>query len=87
MSLNQHKILRVFNLIEFLLDGHAKSTRLLQKSLNVSNRSIYRYFDLLIEIGFEIKKDEYGKFYIDKETLPGFYRNINGDLNQIIHEQ
>ena len=64
---NQHKILRVFQLINLLKSSPAKSIRALSKTLNIDNRSVYRYFDLLRELGFQLEKDTYNRFYIVNE--------------------
>jgi proteasome accessory factor C len=61
---NQHKILRVFQLINLLKSKPAKSIRTLAKTLDIDNRSIYRYFDLLRELGFQLEKDTYSRFCI-----------------------
>jgi proteasome accessory factor C len=64
---NQHKILRVFQLINLLKSSPTKSIRALSKTLNIDNRSVYRYFDLLRELGFQLEKDTYNRFYIVNE--------------------
>ena len=66
---NQHKILRVFQLINLLKSKPAKSIRTLAKTLDIDNRSIYRYFDLLRELGFQLEKDTYSRFYILSDDL------------------
>jgi proteasome accessory factor C len=62
--LNQHKILRVFKLISLLKKAPAKSTRTLAMMLDITERSVYRYIDLMAEIGFDIKKDKNNKYSI-----------------------
>ena len=70
---NQHKILRVFQLINLLKSKPAKSIRTLAKTLDIDNRSIYRYFDLLRELGFQLEKDTYSRFCIlTDDTEEGF---------------
>lgn len=66
---NQHKILRVFQLINLLKSKPAKSIRTLAKTLDIDNRSIYRYFDLLRELGFQLEKDTYSRFHILSDEL------------------
>ena len=51
---NQHKILRVFQLINLLKAKPSKSIRSLAKTLAIDNRTIYRYFDLLREVGVRV---------------------------------
>lgn len=64
---NQHKILRVFQLINLLKAKPAKSIRALAKTLNIDNRSVYRYFDLLRELGFPLLKDDFNRYYIESD--------------------
>lgn len=59
---NQHKILRVFQLINILRAGPAKSIRSLGNTLGVDNRIVYRYLDLLRELGFQLEKDTYSRY-------------------------
>jgi predicted DNA-binding transcriptional regulator YafY len=61
---NQHKILRVFQLINLLKSKPAKSIRTLAKTLEIDSRSVYRYFDLLRELGFQLEKDDFNRFCI-----------------------
>lgn len=61
---NQHKILRVFQLINLLKSKPAKSIRTLAKTLEIDSRSVYRYFDLLRELGFQLEKDNFNRFCI-----------------------
>jgi len=65
---NQHKILRVFQLINLLKAKPSKSIRSLAKTLAIDNRTIYRYFDLLREVGFELEKDSYNRYFIPDEA-------------------
>jgi proteasome accessory factor C len=62
--LNQHKILRVFKLISLLKKAPAKSTRTIAVMLDITERSVYRYLDLMAEIGFDIQKDKNNKYSI-----------------------
>ena len=64
---NQHKILRVFQLINLLKTKPAKSIRQLAKTLEVDTRTIYRYFDLIKEIGFDAEKDAFNRYFIQSE--------------------
>jgi predicted DNA-binding transcriptional regulator YafY len=70
---NQHKILRVFQLINLLKSKPAKSIRTLAKTLEIESRSVYRYFDLLRELGFQLEKDSFNRLSIsDNEMEDGF---------------
>ena len=68
---NQHRIYRVFQLLNSLRNKPAKSPRTLASLLEVSERSVYRYFDLLNQIGFEVHKTSTGHFYIEADFEEG----------------
>ena len=61
---NQHKILRVLQLITLLKKEPAKSIRFLAGVLESTDRTVYRYLDLVKELGFELHKDHNNKFEI-----------------------
>ncbi len=61
---NQNKILRVLQLITLLKKKPAKSIRFLAGILESTDRTVYRYLDLVKELGFEIQKDHNNKFQI-----------------------
>lgn len=61
---NQNRILKVFQLISQLKLQPPKSVKLMAKQFESSERTIYRYLDLLQALGFELKKDDYNRFYI-----------------------
>ncbi len=64
---NQNKILRVFQLINLLKTEPAKSMRHISEVLNSTERTLYRYFNLLEELGFQIQRDELNRVYIPSE--------------------
>jgi len=70
---NQNKILRVLQLISLLKKEPAKSIRFLSGILDSTDRTVYRYLDLVKELGFELQKDQNNKFLIigddDYETV------------------
>lgn len=70
---NQNKILRVLQLISILKREPAKSIRFLSGILESTDRTVYRYLDLVKELGFELQKDQNNKFLIigndDFETV------------------
>ena len=68
---NQHRIYRVFQLINSLRTNPPKSPRTLASTLEVSERSIYRYFDLINQLGFEVMKNSGGRFYIEADVNEG----------------
>ena len=71
--LNQHKILRVLQLISLLKKEPSKSIKFLAGILFSTERTVYRYLDLVKELGFELQKDQNNKFLIigsdDYETV------------------
>jgi proteasome accessory factor C len=61
---NQNKILRVLQLITLLKKEPAKSIRFLAGVLESTDRTVYRYLDLIKELGFDLHKDHNNKFHI-----------------------
>lgn len=61
---NQNKILRVLQLITLLKKEPAKSIRFLAGILESTDRTVYRYLDLVKELGFELYKDHNNKYHI-----------------------
>jgi proteasome accessory factor C len=85
--LNQNRILKVLQLIGQLKAQSPKSLKLLAKQFETSERTIYRYIDLLNELGFEIKKDAFNRYFISgKETKDQFiFSNEEADfLKQLV---
>lgn len=66
---NQYRILRIFKLIALLKTFPAKSIKRLSQSLEISERSCYRYLDLLEELGFEILKDDSNKYHLKADQI------------------
>ncbi|HEY8510910.1 MAG TPA: WYL domain-containing protein [Cyclobacteriaceae bacterium] len=64
--LPQAKILRVFQLIA-LLKGGGRTVGQLASHLETTERTIYRYFKLLEEIGFIIDQDFNGRYFVHRE--------------------
>jgi proteasome accessory factor C len=71
--LNQHKILRVLQLITYLQETPHKSVDQLANFLDTTERTIYRYLDLLRECGFDLHKDANQRFHIEKEDGDGIH--------------
>ena len=61
---NQNKILRVFQLISLLKKQPTKSIKFLSGVLGSTDRTIYRYFDLIKELGFDLQRDGFNRYYI-----------------------
>lgn len=64
----QAKILRVFQLIG-LLKADGRTVPQLALQLKTTQRTIYRYFRLLEELGFIIEIDFSGKYFIHREEV------------------
>src|SRR5690606_5733802 len=62
----QAKILRVFQLIG-LLKGGGRTVGQLASHLEATERTVYRYFKLLEEIGFIIDQDFNGRYFIHRD--------------------
>lgn len=62
---NQNRIYRVFQLLNYLRTRPSKAPSSLAGLLDISERSVYRYIDLIGQLGFEVKKSEAGRFYIE----------------------
>jgi proteasome accessory factor C len=71
--LNQHKILRVLQLITYLQEAPHKSVQQLSTFLDTTERTVYRYLDLLRECGFDLHKDAGQRFFIEKEGADGVH--------------
>jgi len=61
---NQNRIYRLFQLINFLKAKPAKSVRSIETLLDTSERTVYRYLDLLKDLGFNIERDSNNKIFI-----------------------
>ncbi len=61
--LNQHKILRVLQLITLLKKKPAKSIRFMAGFVESTERTVYRYLDLIKELGFEFEQNFNCLFY------------------------
>lgn len=65
---NQNRILKVLKAIALLKTQPPKSVKLLSKQLEITERTFYRYIDLIKELGFEIKKDSSNRVFIPAKT-------------------
>ena len=74
--LNQHKILRVLQLIALLKKSPAKSIKNLASILSNTDRTIYRYLDLIKDLGFDLQRDAYNKYFIFSIPLHVTIRKI-----------
>ncbi len=79
---NQNKILRVLQLISLLKKEPAKSIRFLSGILESTDRTVYRYLDLIKELGFDLQRDHSNRFFIinDIEVEPYSFSNEEVEL-------
>jgi len=63
---NQHRIYRVFQLIHVLKSGPPKSVGSLAKMLGITTRSVYRYVDLLEQLGLKAQRDAHGRLSLER---------------------
>ena len=77
---NQNKILRVLQLISLLKKEPAKSIRFLSGILESTDRTVYRYLDLIKELGFELQRDHNNRFYIINNLEEELYSFSNEEV-------
>jgi len=66
---NQNKLLRLLQLISVLQASPAKTMKTIAKLIGSTERTVYRYLDLLKAVGFNVEKDTNHKVYIDNGSL------------------
>jgi proteasome accessory factor C len=84
---NQNRILRVLQLIAILQKEPAKSIKNLALLLENNERTTYRYLDLIKELGFDLQKDAFNKYFIinnAKDQTIGFTEQEAVLLNQLL---
>ncbi len=69
--LNQHKILRVLQFISFLEQEPSKTVAQLASLLDTTERTVYRYLDLVKECGFDLQRDKINRFFIVNDRSNG----------------
>lgn len=76
---NQNKIYRVLQLISVLQARPPKTISVLAGMLNSTERTVYRYLDLLTDLGFRVVRNEYKQVYIADP--------VNSGLNDLTAEE
>jgi len=61
--MNQHRIMRVIKLIEFL-KIKSRPINSMSRYLGISERSIYRYLKMFEQLGYQVNKDLNNKYFI-----------------------
>ncbi len=60
INMNQHKMYRCIRLMEYLQEK-PRNMYTIERYLNVSNRTVYRYLKLYEAVGYIVKKDKFNK--------------------------
>ena len=63
--MNQHKIYRVLRLLQ-MLQEKPRTVMGMARYLGTSERTAYRYLQLFIKLDYNVKRDNYYKYYIEK---------------------
>ena len=69
--LNQHKILRVLQFISHLEQAPSKTVAQLASLIDTTDRTVYRYLDLVKECGFDLQRDKINRFFIVNDRTNG----------------
>lgn len=81
---NQSRLFRVFKLISLLKSVPSKSIKRLSDALEISERSTYRYLDLLSEVGYNIHRDDFNRYSIDKDPVESFTKEESELIYQLL---
>lgn len=68
---NQKKILRVLQFISYLEQKPSKSIQSIASILETTERTAYRYLDLIRDCGFNVHKDNYNRYFIESGAPSG----------------
>ena len=77
---NQNRILRVLHLISLLKIKPAKSIRFLSSILESTDQTVYLYLDLIKELGFELERDQYKRYFITEDRFQEFDSFTNEEV-------
>jgi proteasome accessory factor C len=82
---NQHSVERVFRLIRLMKQIPRRSTEELAACLEVSVRSVYRYLNLIENLGFTLDRDSNGNLFIaGSELKESFTDDEAGLLRELL---
>jgi proteasome accessory factor C len=81
---NQNRIFRIFRLINLLKSSPSKSIKRLSESMEVSERSLYRYMELLAEVGFVVQKDSSNRYFLNHDHIESFTKEEAELISQSI---
>lgn len=77
---NQRSIERVFRLVKLMRRSPRRTPDELAEVLDVSTRTIYRYFNLIEALGFVVRRDSLGNMYIAGSELKESFTEEEADL-------
>jgi predicted DNA-binding transcriptional regulator YafY len=63
--MNQLKMYRCIKLMQ-MMQEKSRHMSTISRYLNVSDRTVYRYFDLFKQLDYQVNKDKFNKFYLTK---------------------
>jgi predicted DNA-binding transcriptional regulator YafY len=63
--MNQHKIYRVLRLLQ-MLQEKPRTVMGMARYLGTSERTVYRYLKLFEKLDYNVKRDNYYKYFIEK---------------------
>lgn len=63
--MNQQKLYRILKLID-LLSAKARTISTISRYLDVTVRTVYRYFDLFKQLGYTVEKQKFNKYILIK---------------------
>ena len=84
--IEQRKILRIFKLISLLKGIKKRSPIEISKILNISKRTVYRYLNLLEDLGFMIDVDLNNNYFIHTDVGNEFEFTFNSEESILIRE-
>jgi predicted transcriptional regulator len=61
--MNQHRIMRVIKLIDFLKEK-PRYVHTMSRYLQIGERSVYRYLKMYEQLGYQVEKNENKKYFI-----------------------
>lgn len=64
--MNKRKLYRIFRLVELLTDK-PRTIITISRYLDVTERTVYRYFDLFKQLGYTIEKQKFNKYLLVKK--------------------
>ena len=82
----QRKILRIFKLISLLKGVRKRTPQQIAEVLEVSSRTVYRYFNLLEELGFIIDATMENQYFIPTDEGEEYQFTFNSEESVLIRQ-